>query len=246
MHSITPKKAKTSHAKDVSPAQAILSSPPAEGFRAFYYQPTADKTTGYTPGKGHTVPLGPHEGRSHHRVGSDTTTGPILSSPGLSFFDAGHSQATLDKIKLLAKLKNLKSRADTDYRHKQRDGLVDPDHLTTAKQKISRAILLLKKIESVDLIKEINKGIGQGGLYNPYGLRVIYYTSDYDLALADSGVLYQPISVPAIKPTKKRVLPQISSFSHLYDDLPAPAEMVAPDLTSEWNEDSLSASQFSR
>lgn len=232
MPETTPKKAKTSHATAASPAQAILSSPPVEGVRAFYYQPTAGKTIGYTPEKGHTVPLGPYEGRSHNRVGSDASRGPLLSSPGMSFFDEGSSQLTRDTFRLLAKLKNLKSRADTDYTYKERTGLLDPDHLATAKQKISGAIHLLERIKSADLIIKVNEGIAQGGLYNPYALRDVYHTNDYDITLADSGVLYHPILVPVIKPTKKRVLPEIV-YNNPYDDLPPPRPIAAPVITSD-------------
>lgn len=199
-----------------SPARPIDGTPIAR-MRSYYYV-TNDKIEGYTP-DGSTQPLPKYTGRSHRFVKQPN---------GLSVSEHTSSKnPETDYAQLLVLLKNLKERSDVDYRVKMSYGAVDSNHLHYAQEQLGRCIPLLKKCyrnasDKAAFLNTLNGEINTSVIYNPFGLRKIYDTNQFDLILAQDSNCYAalltasdfprvagaPLSIIgllAAKPGKKKV-----------------------------------------
>lgn len=200
----------------LSPAIPIEGTPIAQ-MRSYFYS-THGKVEGLTP-DGSIQPLSKYTGRAHR----------FLKQPnGVSVSEHTSSRnPETDYTQLLVLLKNLKERSDVDYRVKKITGSVDPRHLHYAQELLGRCIPLLKKCyrnasDKADFLNTLNDEINKNVIYNPFGLRKIYNTNQFDMSLAQDPNCYAealtasdfprvaraPVSLLgllAVKPGKNRV-----------------------------------------
>lgn len=170
-----------------SPAKPTKATPPravagAESFK-YYIDHRNPKNVGLTPRGTKKISLHKNQGYSHNLIrlpGDDT----IFCSPNRDLSD-------LKIGDVLVAMKNLKDRADRDYRM-----LINAEHFRAARIKINESITVLKTFyndkgtDKETFLKLLNTLIKSENYCNPFGLDKIYSAHGYKYELAGNADVY--------------------------------------------------------